>query len=189
MKCVSCSLTTNVKKQNYLCQHCGEICCYNCGLKTFNLCPTCKEPRSKKVPKDNLLKLLEKNPYHPNRSWIYYSAADDKSLDNKTLFKLYQKASTIPGAMDYIGYAYYKGFPETGGVDYVKARYWLTMAAENNISNSFFELAKIYDNGLGVPKDPFRASTLLFAGGTLGNKKCRQEFENRARTLKGFKLK
>lgn len=188
MRCVACKKEANVKRKNYLCYHCGEISCFECGEKVFKCCPTCGKLASKRPPIKTLLQLVEKNPLHPNRGWIYYSMADRIDKNNKMLFSLYLKAAKcgIPGAMDYVGYSYYRGFKECGGVNYQQALFWLTMAAENNLKVSFYDLAKIYELGLGVPKDPYRATTIYIAGGALGNHKCRKEAEKRLVNRQGF---
>ena len=188
MQCVGCATEISLRLKNYLCFHCGEIACSKCGQEVFKNCPTCRTPRSKRATFNNLIEIIEKEPYHKNRVWIYYTIADNLK-DKKLSYKWFLKAAHegIPSAMDYIGYLYLKGLRGVVKKDYKKALQWLTLSAENGFKHSFFDLAFIYEKGLGVTPDPYRATTIYLVGGLKGCLKCRETTEKRALQLEGFK--
>lgn len=180
MECCNCFKIIPINKQCFTCYHCGELGCYACGEKIFNKCPGCKNSKNQKVDKLNLIKVMEKNPYHKNRAVIFYKIASLKTNPVEK-FHWHNKAAKagFPFSMDYIGYSYLKGYPETEGIDYKKALIWLTLATENKFKASFFELGKMYEEGLGVEIDVYRANTIFVYGGMLGNEKCRKHIEKK----------
>lgn len=89
----------------------------------------------------------------PNRAEAWSRLKPDQEAQILTLAE-----AGDPRAM--LGLAYMRLFPDSPDYDAEAAADWLQQAAATRSAEAEFELARLYENGIGVPADPARALEL-----------------------------
>jgi TPR repeat protein len=183
MTCVNCGKIAVNSDYCTLCYHCGEVGCLDCGVEVVRNCISCGNHNKKISDKSRVLKLIElieKNPYHKNKK-IFYVVIGNYYISVKDFveaFKWNLKAANRGDSSSqyYLAIVYFKGYYEVGHVDYKKALYWFTLAAENGIKEAFKFLGRMYRDGLGVTEDPYKSTVMFAIGAMKKNKECEEEF-------------
>ena len=87
-----------------------------------------------------------------------YVAYDRANFATSLQVWLPQANDGDPLAAVYVGEIYEKGLGTAP--DYAKAAFWYQKAADKGFARGLSELAYLYEQGLGVPKDPVKALNL-----------------------------
>lgn len=116
------------------------------------------------------LKVLVKNAHNGNVEAQYelalrYKNGEGMPLDPKMAMYWMQKAAKLgsPKAQNALGLMYIKKAVDISP-DYEKALYWFAKAASQKYTVSYNNIARMYEVGMGVPKDPAQAMYWYFLG-------------------------